>query len=298
MIGSQLCAQKGRDPKECDYENSGNFLKSFTPPLPPPSPRPKERGNLQAGGEEAETGTEGEQAGRGRPQSWGLKEGRGPPGHSAGPVGCRRHVPSGSFSALGPPCPLAGEKRNYVGTQGISSRPQGPAACQPWSSLPGSHLGPEKYWRLWLTELFFRFEPAPHFDSNPAGKGKRFSGSARRAQGAGGAVRCWDRLGALPSAPRGVKGGWDWGALAASLSRDGGVALPSPLAVENRARLGPQSTSFRHQNRTRKMLGKNLLFPNERHNRRDGKSWSCGTSLHEVNSSACFYSKFPGAWAW
>lgn len=204
-------------------------------------------------------------------------------------MGCRRYVPS-----VSPSCPLAGEKRNYVGMQGISSRPQGPGACQLLSSLPGSHLGSEKYWRLWLTELFFRFEPAPHFDSNLAGKGKRYPGSAPRGQGAGGQGTA-GTVCALPSS----LAGWDWGALAASLSRDGGVALPSPLApslvVEDRMRFGPQRTSFKHQNRTRKMLGKNLLFPNEcRNHRRDGKGQSCGTSLHEVNNSACFYSKFPG----
>lgn len=68
------------------------------------------------------------------------------------------------------------KKRNYgeVGGPGLSARPEGPAMLRLRLSLPSNNLGSEKYWRPWLTELFFRFEQAPFFDSDPAEHGKRF----------------------------------------------------------------------------------------------------------------------------
>lgn len=68
----------------------------------------------------------------------------------------RRHAPWSLFW----------EKRGtMVGVEGpgLSARPEGPAMLRLRLSLPSNNLGSEKYWRPWLTELFFRFEQAPPF---------------------------------------------------------------------------------------------------------------------------------------
>jgi len=137
--------------------------------------------NLQAGGEGTIQGTEGASAQRhegpldppekGRPgqvrevslisagpRSSGPQEGLDGPGYLAEPVGLEEVCPL---------VPFLGKKRNYGGEAGgrpgLSARPEGPAMLRLRLSLPSNNLGAEKYWRPWLTELFFRFEQAPPF---------------------------------------------------------------------------------------------------------------------------------------
>lgn len=56
-----------------------------------------------------------------------------------------------------------------------------------WSSYLAIIWAPEKYRWPWLTELFFRFEPAPLFDSDPAGERKALSESPAGPPG-------WEKL--------------------------------------------------------------------------------------------------------
>lgn len=65
---------------------------------------------------------------------------------------------------------------------GLSATPEGPATLPPWSSYLAIIWAPEKYRWPWLTELFFRFEPAPLFDSDPAGGGRKES-AFRKSRG-------------------------------------------------------------------------------------------------------------------
>lgn len=180
--------------------------------------------------------------------------------------GWRRHPPlQSALSAPSPPWPLIWRKEELGGGAGLSARPEGPVALRPWRSCLAVIWAPEKYWRPRLTELFFRFEPAPRFDSDPAGQGKRFpkppparlppaprAHLAPRSRGSGRAqVAAGARSGPLP--PR----------------RAG--AAPCPGALPDRGgpgrRLSARSTCLTHQNRKRKMLGKNVMFPNEHRNR-------------------------------
>lgn len=64
------------------------------------------------------------------------------------------------------------EKGTVLGS-GLSATPEGPATLPPWSPCLAIIWALEKYRWPWLTELFFRFEPAPPFDSDPAGEGKQ-----------------------------------------------------------------------------------------------------------------------------
>lgn len=93
------------------------------------------------------------------------------------------------------PTPFWGGKRNCMGL-GLSATPEGPATLPPWSSYLAIIWAPEKYRWPWLTELFFRFEPAPLFESDPAGGRKALSESPAGPPG-------WEKLPgrAVPARP-------------------------------------------------------------------------------------------------
>lgn len=189
-----------------------------------------------------------------------------------------------------------------MGTQGISSRPQGPAGSQPWSSLPGSHLGPEKYWRLWLTELFFRFEPAPHLTQI-----RRHKESASSAHlggepgGQGRAVRFGDRLCALPSAPA---VGWGWGAGGRWLPPSPGVGVgssPPPWRPPWRLRTGRDLVHQARASGTKiepeKCLERICCFQRGVVIAVTGKVGLVGLPYTKLTVQLAFIPDSPGAWA-
>lgn len=145
---------------------------------------------------------------------------------------------------------------------GVSGRPKGQQCSGPGALYPAVPWAPEKYWQPWLTELFFQFEPAPPFDSDPAEQGKHFplaglSDPVGSGLQYGAAVCCSEPPSPLPSCGLGVQGGGFCGKEAAPLSR-----RPPSGVLEDLGETWSTNACFRHQNRKRKMLGKNLLLPN------------------------------------
>lgn len=70
--------------------------------------------------------------------------------------------------------PFPGGKRNWAPGWGFQRGPRGRRRCGPGAACLAVVWAPEKHRWPWLTELFFRFEPAPLFDSDPGERGKRF----------------------------------------------------------------------------------------------------------------------------
>ena len=221
--------------------------------------------------------------------------------------------PQSALSAFSPPGPFSGEKRNYLGARGFQRSPRGQRCSGSAAPCLAKIWTPEKYWRPWLAELFFRFEPAPPFDSDPLSKESAFrnprrSPLAQCARGEGGRAAPRRAAGPLgqrspprnpgsdprggapprtPQSPRPGGAAPRAGAAGALASRSRRGSCPASVRTRARAWLErescpslPQSTCLRHQNRKRKMLGKNSLFPSKHRNHRSGKSQSCGTSLH------------------
>lgn len=142
---------------------------------------------------------------------------------------------------------------------GFQEGPKDQRCSGPGALYPAVTWAPEKYWQPWLTELFFRFEPAPPFDSDPVEQGKHFPACrAQRPRGVGAAVSCSELPSPLPFRGLGVRwGGGFCGKEAARLSR-----LPPSGVLEDLGETWSTNACFRHQNRKRKMVGKNLLLPN------------------------------------
>lgn len=78
------------------------------------------------------------------PIIWASRRVMDGPGNPAEPVWLEE-APStwSAYSALNPSWPLFWRKEELRGT-GLSVRPEGPAMLRPWSSLPGSNLGPRE----------------------------------------------------------------------------------------------------------------------------------------------------------
>lgn len=89
-----------------------------------------------------------------------------------------------------PPRPsysLLGRKEELYGAWGFQRHPRGPRRSRPGAPTWQLFGPPEKYRWPWLTELFFRFEPAPLFESDPAGGRKALSESPAGPPG-------WEKL--------------------------------------------------------------------------------------------------------
>lgn len=72
------------------------------------------------------------------------------------------------------PDPSFGVEKGTVRDLGLSATPEGPATLLPWNPCLAIFWAPEKYQWPWLTQLFFRFEPTPRSDSDPAEKESTF----------------------------------------------------------------------------------------------------------------------------
>lgn len=272
-MGSQICSKRGRNPQERQSESSRTLSGKLHTSLQrvyrdlQPSGERTEGASAQrlAGLLKAEKGRVGlgrPEAGRGRPYHLDLRGLRALPRHPAELWAGGGTQQQAAFLPLAPPGPFSGEKRNYVGVWGFQEDPKDQWCSGPGALYPAVPWAPEKYWQPWLTELFFRFEPAPPFDSDPAGQGKHFPASpAQQPRGDGAAVCCSEPPSPLPATAKhpphglGVQGGF-YGRGAAPL-----LKCPIPGVLEDLGETWSTNTCFRHQNRKRKMLGKNLLLP-------------------------------------
>lgn len=142
---------------------------------------------------------------------------------------------------------------------GFQEGPKDQRCSGPGALYPAVTWAPEKYWQPWLTELFFRFEPAPPFDSDPVEQGKHFPACRAQRPPWGRGCSKLLRTALSPSLPwfGGAGGGGFCGKEAAPLSR-----LPPSGVLEDLGETWSTNACFRHQNRKRKMVGKNLLLPN------------------------------------
>lgn len=93
------------------------------------------------------------------------------------PQNRRKQSPLGQpFVRPAPPflTPLLEWKRELCGTWDFQRHPRGPRRFCPGTPAWQFFWAPEKYQWPWLTQLFFRFEPTPRFDSDPAEKESTF----------------------------------------------------------------------------------------------------------------------------
>lgn len=159
------------------------------------------------------------------------------------------------------------------GRRGFQRGPKDQRCSSPGSPCLAITWAPEKYWRLWLTELFFRFEPAPLLTQIQRGRGKRFPGPASRwGRGAGrcgrAALLSWPAE--RPRAERGVwrvpPQGWGCALRPAPRSR-----LRTGRDLVHKARASGIKIE------QEKCLERICYF---QMSAVDGKSQSCGTSLH------------------
>lgn len=144
---------------------------------------------------------------------------------------------------------------------GFQEGPKDQRCSGPGALYPAVTWAPEKYWQPWLTELFFRFEPAPPFDSDPVEQGKHFPACrAQRPRGVGAAVSCSELPSPLPFRGLGVRGE------AASAGRRRLAFRGShPLeSLRTWVRLGPQTRASGTKIEKEKWLERICCFQTER----------------------------------
>lgn len=185
-------------------------------------------------------------------------------------------VPAGSLSTLSPLAPFLGKRVTMWGRRGFQRGPKDQRCSSPGSPCLAITWAPEKYWRLWLTELFFRFEPAPLLTQIRQGKGKRFPGPASPWGRGRSALR--ERRPLLSCRPQSAR---PWGVECVAGASPGLGVRPSARHPRWRLRTG--------RDLVHKACASGIKIEQEKCLERicyfqmsvvDGKSQSCGTSLH------------------
>lgn len=145
---------------------------------------------------------------------------------------------------------------------GFQEGPKDQRCSGPGALYPAVTWAPEKYWQPWLTELFFRFEPAPPFDSDPVEQGKHFPACRAQRPPWGRGCSKLLRTALSPSLP--WFGGAGGGAASAGRRR-----LPfrgsHPLeSLRTWVRLGPQTRASGTKIEKEKWLERICCFQTER----------------------------------